>query len=194
MQRPDPAKERQILDAAADLFGQRPFHEVRLDDVATRAKLGKGTLYIYFEGKEQLYLAVVRDGFARVIEQLERRLETETDAWGRLGAVIDELIGFGFRFPGLYKVMRSGSMTPDDPELQRLRARLTGLIERVLRGSAESGEISDPFPELTAQYLLSFVRGVVLYPPPGLTQTALRDHMLALLQRGLSARRVGVVA
>lgn len=194
MQRPDPAKERLILDAAAELFGQRSYHEVRLEDVATRAHLGKGTLYIYFHGKEQLYLAVVRDGFARVIENIERRLKGESTAWDRLGAVVDELISFGFRFPGLYRVMRSGGLTPDDPELQRLRSRLTGLIERILRESTGSGELNDPFPELTAQYLLSFVRGVALYPPPNFSPATLRNHMLALLQNGLATRAAGGVA
>lgn len=44
MQRPDDAKRRQILDTAARLFAAKPFQEVKLDDIAAAAKLGKGTI------------------------------------------------------------------------------------------------------------------------------------------------------
>lgn len=41
-----------ILDVAADLFANKPFHEVKLEDIAARARVGKGTLYLYWSSKE----------------------------------------------------------------------------------------------------------------------------------------------
>ena len=51
-------KEQRILDTAADLFARQPFHKVLLSDVARVASVGKGTLYLYFKSKEDLYFAV----------------------------------------------------------------------------------------------------------------------------------------
>jgi AcrR family transcriptional regulator len=51
MQRLKEAKREAILETAAKLFAQRPFHEVRLEDVASAAHIGKGTVYIYFKSK-----------------------------------------------------------------------------------------------------------------------------------------------
>jgi len=58
MQRPDEKKRQLIANTAAKLFATRPFHKVKLDDVASAAGVGKGTLYIYFKSKEEpLFLA-----------------------------------------------------------------------------------------------------------------------------------------
>ena len=62
MQRPNDKKRRKITDTAARLFATRPFHKVRLDDVAAAAHVGKGTLYVYFKSKDDLYRSLVFDG------------------------------------------------------------------------------------------------------------------------------------
>ncbi|MCC6322257.1 MAG: TetR/AcrR family transcriptional regulator [Phycisphaerales bacterium] len=187
MQRLDPAKRQEILDAAARLFAARPFHEVRLDDVAAEARIGKGTIYLYFEDKEGLYLSLIREGMSRLVNAVEAQMENPcADVWDRLAAAVEGLIGFASRFPDLFRVMRSGALTADDPELQRSRRELSGLIERAIRDGNEAGQTADPWPELTTQFVLSFVRGAVLYPPEGLTAATLRHHLMVVLRRGIA--------
>lgn len=179
-----------ILDAAADLFARRPFHEVRLEDIAANAKVGKGTVYLYWTSKEDVYLAVVRRGFAAVVERVERELPICGDqAWDQISAILNAVIDFAFTHPGVYRIMRSGVLTPEDPELQRIRQRLTDRIEGVLRDGVASGQLSDECPALTTQYLLSFVRGAVLYPVPGMTADSLRTHVLGILRGGIDGGR-----
>ena len=48
-----------VLDAAARLFGTQRFHEVRMEDIAAEATVGKGTLYRYFNDKEELFVALL---------------------------------------------------------------------------------------------------------------------------------------
>lgn len=196
MQRPDEHKRREIIDAATRLFASRPFHEVRLDDVAAAAKVGKGTLYVYFQSKEDLYLSLIREGFAEMVRQAgssprppaaSAAGRADEEAWGRLRSIIAALVGFAVRFPDLYRIMRSGVITPEDPGLQRTRAELVGLIEGALRDGVARGVFDDPHPELTVQFILSFVRGALLYPPPDLTPQMLEDHIMRLLRRGIAA-------
>ena len=52
-------KELAILEAASRVFAQRPFHEVLIDDIAADAGIGKGTIYRYFETKDDLYFNAV---------------------------------------------------------------------------------------------------------------------------------------
>src|SRR3954467_1061835 len=93
MQRPDEKKRQLIADTAAKLFATRPFHKVKLDDVAAAAGVGKGTLYIYFKSKEDLYFWLIYDAFARVVERLESRLdEGELSARQSLRLIIAELV------------------------------------------------------------------------------------------------------
>src|SRR3954466_3990794 len=56
------AKERVILDAALDVFGERGFAEARLEDVASRAGVAKGTIYLYFASKGGVFEALTRTG------------------------------------------------------------------------------------------------------------------------------------
>jgi len=175
-----------VLNAAAELFAERPFHEVRLEDIAARAHVGKGTVYLYWASKEDIYLAVIRWGFSAVLERIDAELSAgASSAWDQLSAIVEALVDFAFAYPGLYRLMRSGTLTPEDPDLQRVRSELVQRIVRVIRAGVTAGEMNDPCPSLTAQYILSFVRGALLYPPPHLTRRSLKTHMLHLLRGGL---------
>jgi len=72
------ARPEEITAAALELFVERGYAGTRLEDVAARAGISKGTLYLYFENKEELFKAVVREGLVSplvimkgVIEQFE---------------------------------------------------------------------------------------------------------------------------
>ena len=56
------ARPAEIVEAALALFAERGFAATKLEDVAARAGIGKGTLYLYFSNKEELFRAVVRQG------------------------------------------------------------------------------------------------------------------------------------
>lgn len=64
------ARPREILAAALSVFSERGFAAARLDDVAERAGIAKGTIYLYFSTKEELFEAVVRDAFSPVLERM----------------------------------------------------------------------------------------------------------------------------
>src|SRR5438876_12339156 len=63
-----------ILDAALEAFVENGFAATRLEDVAQRAGISKGTLYLYFESKEALFKAAVRENVVPILERAERRV------------------------------------------------------------------------------------------------------------------------
>lgn len=60
----------QILEAALDVFSEKGFARATMDDVASAAGITKGTIYLYFRGKEDLLLAVVRAQLERFMALL----------------------------------------------------------------------------------------------------------------------------
>ncbi len=65
-------RRNSILDAAEEIFFSKGIHLATMDEVAARAELSKGTLYIYFKSKEELYygitmraLTVLKDMFQK---------------------------------------------------------------------------------------------------------------------------------
>jgi AcrR family transcriptional regulator len=69
------ARPQELLAAALDLFVERGYAATRLDDVAARAGVSKGTLYLYFNNKEDLFKAVVREHLVPVLGEAEQTLE-----------------------------------------------------------------------------------------------------------------------
>ncbi len=68
--RPD-ERPTQILDAALDVFGEKGLAAARLDDIAKRAGLAKGTIYLYFQNKDELFRAVIRSTLVAELETAE---------------------------------------------------------------------------------------------------------------------------
>ena len=69
------ARPGEILDAALALFVERGFTATRLDDVARKAEISKGTLYLYFKSKEALFRAMVQEMVLPEIERVEQQVD-----------------------------------------------------------------------------------------------------------------------
>src|SRR5262245_21159259 len=69
------ARPATILSAALESFVENGFAATRLDDVARRAGVSKGTLYLYFDSKEALLESVVRENIVPFLERAEQRVD-----------------------------------------------------------------------------------------------------------------------
>lgn len=69
------ARPQELLAAALDLFVERGYAATRLDDVAAQAGVSKGTLYLYFTNKEELFKAVVRENVLPVLGEAEQAID-----------------------------------------------------------------------------------------------------------------------
>ena len=84
------ARPAEIVTAALEVFAERGFSAARLDDVAARAGISKGTLYLYFPSKEELFKAVVREALLPNLERVERLLRAHP---GPAAAQLEMMIG-----------------------------------------------------------------------------------------------------
>ena len=82
-------RPREICAAALEVFAEKGFAAARLDEIAKRAGVSKGTLYLYFKDKEQLFRAVIRDTVVPNVENMRSDLI-------QTGIPFDQLIRFFF--------------------------------------------------------------------------------------------------
>src|SRR5918911_963685 len=68
-------RPQQILDAALTVFGERGLAGARLEDIARRAGVSKGTIYLYFPNKEELFVEMIREKVIANLEREESRLD-----------------------------------------------------------------------------------------------------------------------
>lgn len=135
-----------MLAAALELFVERGYAATRLEDVAARAGVSKGTLYLYFDGKESLFKSVVRTNMLPLLDQAEARIEGHA---GSSGELLRELIMHWWQAAshsgvmGIAKLMvaESGNF----PELARfyhdeITARGDATVVRVLERGMARGE------------------------------------------------------
>ncbi|HYF57714.1 MAG TPA: TetR/AcrR family transcriptional regulator [Burkholderiaceae bacterium] len=69
------SRPAELLDAALELFVERGYAATRLDDIAARAGVSKGTLYLYFANKEELFKALIRENIVSLIDRFRAEIE-----------------------------------------------------------------------------------------------------------------------
>jgi AcrR family transcriptional regulator len=142
-----------ILEAALDLFRQRGYRRTSMEDIANAAKVAKGTLYIYFKSKDELFEALARQLAAKVEEDLEAAFALDLAFEDKVLAVLDAKLGFLYRWvlssPHASEFTDPTSRLPEDvfgPVDQSLRRNLGELF----RASDKRGEIDLKGAGLTA--------------------------------------------
>jgi AcrR family transcriptional regulator len=140
------ARPLELVDAALELFVERGFSSTRLDDVAKRAGVSKGTLYLYFDSKDDLFKAVVREGIVSRIAVFEKYLN---DSDKTATVLLEELIRAWWeqiastKLGGISKLMMSEA--GNFPELAKfyhaeVMTRGCGLFKTVMERGMASGE------------------------------------------------------
>ena len=90
-ERSDESKRARILDAALQICQRSGVASARMDDVAALARVSKGTLYRFFESKEDLFLATIIDSYERGLRIVDGRLEEQGDPRQRLDRLLQGL-------------------------------------------------------------------------------------------------------
>jgi len=146
-----------ILAAALDEFAARGFAAARLDDVARRAGVAKGTIYLYFADKEALFQDLVRSMVHPVLGTLEHLREVDIPARmlveGMLNTFVREILGTR-RKDIVRLIFTEGTRFPAIAEFyhREVIARVLSIMRPILKRAAERGELPDDslarFPQL----------------------------------------------
>ena len=115
----------------------KPFHEVLIDDVAAEAGVGKGTIYRYFETKEDLFFAAILHSFDELSAALGESLAHETSPRRRLERIAREVLSFSWERRELFSLLLSDErrFAKRDEDLRKRRETVSRLAqEAILEG------------------------------------------------------------
>jgi len=153
-------RPREICSAALEVFAEKGFAAAKVDEIARRAGVSKGTLYLYFKDKEDVFRAVVRDTvapnieavstavtaadlpFAQIVPLLLQRF-AEVEQQLPIGAVAKMVIGESRNFPELAKVWHD-----------QVASRALAVIAESIGRAQAKGEVRPGDPRLFAFSLL----------------------------------------
>jgi AcrR family transcriptional regulator len=162
--RSDPTKRSQILRAATDVFSAREFHTVPVEDVATAAGVGKGTLYLYFPTKEQLFYATILEALDVLLVELAAAVRGRTGE-DALRAFARGLVGFFWQRRHLAVLMgryEHKQREPEGEEWRQRRLRLVAMVRQILQPEARSAGLAAADTVLAAEMLLALIRAAVI--------------------------------
>jgi len=154
---------RRILDAAGALFVEHGYEGLSMRQVAERIGYSATTIYRYYEDKDDLLFAIVREGFLRFGKALAKAAESSDDPRERLAALGRAYIDFGLKNPVYYRLMFMQrfdflfeSRADEKAPMIDSFAVLRGAVEQAMR----AGVLRQDDPETTSVVIWSVVHGV----------------------------------
>lgn len=194
------ARPDEVLDAALELFMEKGFAATRVDDIARRAGLSKGAVYLYFPSKEAVLEGLVRRAIIPIADTaLEALRNYEGDPRIIISMVI-KMVGNRFSDPRILAipkvVFREVLGFPHLAQMYRVEVldKVLPAVSGLIRRGVEQGYLRQVDPELT---LRSIIGPLMLHlllaevfritPEGGLHFDRLVDNHLSILFDGLSA-------
>lgn len=196
------ARPQEVIDAALALFSEFGYSQTRLDDVAAKAGISKGTVYLYFASKQDLFEAVILDRITPWLEAIASQEINDADttdevvrnflSWGwnqfletKLFMITKVVLAESNNFPDLAKTYMREVMGP-------VHDHMTMLLVR----GAKRGEVDDEItPERVKALLaplswLSMWRQVLLaHGTPPVDESRFVQEAIEMVARSIAPRR-----
>ena len=151
----------EILAAAQEIFGERGYDATRLEDVGRRAGCTKGTVFLYYESKSELFKAAVREAMSSMVRHTEQAVEEHQ---GSARDLLTKVLRLRWehmartRLTGLVKLLLTE--TGKYPDLARFYNdeffdRGQALLRKVIQKGADKGEFRKVDVEQAARVVVS---------------------------------------
>lgn len=186
-----PFLRERILDSAAELFADRAFDSVLIDEVAARAGVGKGSVYRQFRSKEELYAAVVIIGFSELQREIRAALAGCTTMREQIATIVRHTVKFFWSRRQFFALLRDPRALPPSQERQYRTQRndLSQLISAVLDEGARRGATRPGIDSrMAAESLLGMMRGINRYGREYTTPERALDIVTSIFLDGYAAR------
>lgn len=191
-------RRKDIIDAAEELFFAKGFDNVSMNDIAAQAEMARGTLYLYFKNKNDIYAAIAIRA-AKVLGEMFSEVPTDLTGIEKIRALSSTYYQFYKKHTGYYHAYyHSGvfdyksSQTME--KLKIVRKINFEVVSNVIRGGFADGTIREDIdPEATTLIMLSMSNNVNNIIPVtemymdeyGLTQDELFESSLNMVLRSI---------
>ncbi|MFI5394617.1 MAG: TetR/AcrR family transcriptional regulator [Candidatus Binatia bacterium] len=166
------ARRQSILDAAGAVFLEWGMSASTMEQIAERAELSKGAVYLYFSSKQELRLALLVEASRRLVKALKEAHDPTAPPLKQLERLIDAYYGFYVRRPDYFRLLFVVEHRPDRGRVaDALRTEWTALgkealelLTSVIERGIKQGAIRRCDPWTTAVSLWASVTGVIVLP------------------------------
>jgi AcrR family transcriptional regulator len=158
-------KKQRIMQATEALSRTHPFHEITLDEIAKRADVGKGTVYLHFADKDDIFFQTAMAGFDELCELVTKNSFDKLTFPQGLLQTCEQISGFFRQRRPLFRIIQNEgdrAMGLGGGLRQRWlkrRKELAAAVAVIITRGAKSGYIRQDIPaSVLAEYLLGMLR------------------------------------
>lgn len=144
---------RKLLDASAIEFGEKGFHEASVSSITRRAGVALGTFYTYFDSKDALFSALVRDMSSNIKTSARSALSDQMGAQEVERAALHAFLEFVREHKEVYRIIDEAEFV-DAQSYREHYQGIAGLIEKRLVEGAKNGELREGVGEVEAWALM----------------------------------------
>lgn len=159
-------RREQILQAALEVFSERGYHKAKIEEIAQRAGIGKGTVYEYFSSKEQLFQAILQEGVSYFTEMLALNLKNEQTIRGKLTIFVQKNIEMFVHHRPLAKIAIMETAISGDEFRQwliEMHNQRIKLIEEIISEGVKLGKVKNINTTMAARLFYGGL-GVLMSP------------------------------
>lgn len=181
-------KKNNIIKAATRLFSDKSFYDVTMDEIAVRAKVSKGTLYLYFSSKENLYLEILEHTFDSIESILEREVAKSDSAPEKLKKLLYIIIKFYRENIDVLKILSRDEthLIREHQELtEKWRSRRLSLYEQIIKKGVAEGSFKTRNTELAALTLYGSIGVVMVFYDLGKSPEVVAEELYSEIASGL---------
>ena len=153
---------RQLLAAGRRVFARKTLAEATIKEIAEEADLGFGTFYLHFSSKEDLYHAILRQGFDELRRVLDEGAQNGLNPLVQQQATILAYFNFAYANRDLFRMIFS-SQGEGNTEVRRVREEMRERIAERVAGLSQAGLIAWPEPKLLASLIVGIMSQAALW-------------------------------
>jgi AcrR family transcriptional regulator len=183
-------RRNEIIAAALKVFGTKGFDAARAEDIAAQAGIAKGTIYLYFESKEDIYVAAVQHAIAQLSERVNDRLKSAIGLRERVSAYVFSRLEFWLEQKSLYRLVLTVGREPQHrKQTNAVLREATLCIISLLEDAVVAGELKPQPFEPIAHAVLDMIRGANERRLDGLAIHSVEEDAKFIIE--LALRQVG---
>jgi AcrR family transcriptional regulator len=186
-----------ILEAARKVFAKKGFSNATVDDIASAAGVAKGTVYLYYESKRDIYFAALKFGIEQMYSVLDEELKRVSAPEDKLRTLISVKLAYFDDNRDFFKIYYSelGNICIHpgtiDSEFKTLYLSQAKVVESILKEGARKKVIRALRTEQTAFAISDVIRGVVTQRVLGWSKSKISqdvDFIFDLIWKGVAAQ------
>ena len=186
-------KKNNIIKIAANLFSQKSFHDVTMDEIAEKVGVAKGTIYLYFSSKDNLYLQILEHTFELIESLLEKEVNIASLAPDKLKKVLAIVIKFYRGNIDVLKILSRDEthLIQEHHELtEKWRLRRIKLYEKIIEKGIKEGSFKTGNTELAALILYGAVGAVMVFYDLDKSPEAIAEELYTEIASGFFTKDV----